>query len=210
MLGQLINFNVIFLRHYECDKCQTLNDSSTHWALPIHTTLSDLDCISSSFNWKFFVLIWLSWNFVWLLITSDSEYTTTFYFYTCSRETSDISSFEKKINVDFFTDTFIARSLKPHDNSLLRVYILYLRRDILDISSVCTSVILSLCPIVSGRYLLNGWTIFNQTWHGSARQSVMRKKWFTIFNVKVTVRSYIIKMWLSIISSKLQVCLPPL
>ena len=34
--------------HYKYDKCQTLHDGSTHKALPIHTTFSDLDCISRS------------------------------------------------------------------------------------------------------------------------------------------------------------------
>ena len=32
-----------FLGHWRYDKCQTLCDRSTHWALPIHTTFSDLD-----------------------------------------------------------------------------------------------------------------------------------------------------------------------
>ena len=43
-------------------------------------------------------------------------------------------------------------------------------------SSVCPSVDLSVCPIVSAQYLL--------------------KNLFTILNVKVTVRAYIIKIWL--------------
>ena len=33
---------------YKYDKCQTLRDGSTHWALPIHTAFSDLDCILKS------------------------------------------------------------------------------------------------------------------------------------------------------------------
>ena len=38
----------------------------------------------------------------------------------------------------------------------------------------------------------------------------MQKKWFTIFNVKVTARAYMIKnMTISTISSKLLVCLQP-
>ena len=37
----------------------------------------------------------------------------------------------------------------------------------------------------------------NQVWLCSIiSQSVMQKKWFTVFNVKVTVRSYMIKIWL--------------
>ena len=37
----------------------------------------------------------------------------------------------------------------------------------------------------------------------------MQKNWFTIFSIKVTVRAYIIKIWLSTISSKLLVRLQP-
>ena len=37
-----------FLEHHEYDKCQTLHDGSTHWALTIHTTFSEFDCISRS------------------------------------------------------------------------------------------------------------------------------------------------------------------
>ena len=39
---------VNFLGRCKYDKCQTLRDGSTHLALPIHTTFSDLDCISRS------------------------------------------------------------------------------------------------------------------------------------------------------------------
>ena len=39
---------VNFLGRCKYDKCQTLRDGSTHLALPIHTTFSDLDCISES------------------------------------------------------------------------------------------------------------------------------------------------------------------
>ena len=58
----------------------------------------------------------------------------------------------------------------------------------------------------SGQYLLN-WRIFcHQTWHGYAAatisQSVMQKKWFTDFNVKVTARAYDQNMTISLVSSK--------
>ena len=36
------------LGHHECDKCQTLHSGTTHCALPVHTTFSDLDQISWS------------------------------------------------------------------------------------------------------------------------------------------------------------------
>ena len=61
------------------------------------------------------------------------------------------------------------------------------------------SVVLSKCPIMSTQYLLNRWTIFYQTWYGgvlSRGDMSCKKNWFTIFSVKVTVRAYIIKIWL--------------
>ena len=89
---------------YEHDKCQTLHDGSTNWALPIHTTFSDYDCISS-FNWKIYVLQ-LSWNFVGLLITSSRSW---MYHYFClflhmfKNDNWHISLFEKKMWPFFFS-----------------------------------------------------------------------------------------------------------
>ena len=40
-----------FLGHYRYDKSQTLHDGSTHWALPIYTTVSDLEVL------KFYLII---------------------------------------------------------------------------------------------------------------------------------------------------------
>ena len=40
-------------------------------------------------------------------------------------------------------------------------------------------------------------------------QSVMQKNWFIVFNVKVTARAYIIKIWLSVVPSKLLVRMQP-
>ena len=37
-----------FLRHYKCNKCQTLHDGITHWVLPVNTTFNDLYHISRS------------------------------------------------------------------------------------------------------------------------------------------------------------------
>ena len=62
---------------------------------------------------------------------------------------------------------------------------------------ICLPVILSVCPILSRRYLLNRSTIFNQIRYGSvfSRGGVSgRKKLVTIFNVKVTVRTCVIKI----------------
>ena len=45
----------------------------------------------NSFEWKFHVLIWLSWNFVGLLIMSSRQWMHHyFYFGICSRENIDI------------------------------------------------------------------------------------------------------------------------
>ena len=68
-----------FLIHCKCDKYQTLHDGTTHWALPIHPTFSDLDRISrsavlNSFNWKVYVFIWLMWNFMGLFTTSNRSW----------------------------------------------------------------------------------------------------------------------------------------
>ena len=40
------NFDVAIFSDYKCDKCQALHDGTTHWALPAHTTSSDLYHIS--------------------------------------------------------------------------------------------------------------------------------------------------------------------
>ena len=48
-LGRVKNFNTgILLRHHKCYICQNLHGGTTHWALAVHTTFSDLDCISRS------------------------------------------------------------------------------------------------------------------------------------------------------------------
>ena len=40
------NFNIVILSDIiNVIKRLTLHDASTHWALPFHTTFSDLDCI---------------------------------------------------------------------------------------------------------------------------------------------------------------------
>ena len=36
------------VRHHRCDKCQTLDGGTTHWALPVHNSFGDLDHISRS------------------------------------------------------------------------------------------------------------------------------------------------------------------
>ena len=81
--------------------------------------------------------------------------------------------------------------------------------------SVCLFVLLSVCLVLSRRYLLHRLTIFNQTWYSGVLSwggSVMNKNWFTIFNVKVTERAYIhvSKMWqFFTVSFKLLVCMQP-
>ena len=61
---------------------------------------------------SFHILIRLSWNFVWLLSTSCKSWIYHYFWLrTCWREIIDIiSSFEKIINVSFFSDTIERRS----------------------------------------------------------------------------------------------------
>ena len=59
--------------------------------------------------------------------------------------------------------------------------------------------LLSVCPSLSGQYLLNRSTISNPTWYcGVVSWGCVscRKKRFIISDVKVTARAYIIKIWL--------------
>ena len=73
-----------FLRHHECNKCQTLYEGTKQWAylfITLSVTLTLLqDHSSVSFNWKLHSLIWLSWNFVELLSTSSRSW---IYYYFC-------------------------------------------------------------------------------------------------------------------------------
>ena len=71
--------------------------------------------------------------------------------------------------------------------------------------SICPSVVLSVCPIVSAWYLLNHSTIFYflifflanlVLWCIIMRWWVIYKNLFTLFIVKVTPRAYLIKIWL--------------
>ena len=69
--------------------------------------------VSNSFNWKFYVLIQLSWNLAWLLITTSILWIYYFWFsHMFKGENWHISSFEKNSNVGFFSDTIEARSFK--------------------------------------------------------------------------------------------------
>ena len=64
------------------------------------------------------------------------------------------------------------------------------------------AVQLSHCPgvmVLSRWYLLNCVTFCNQTWHAGALScagvSCVKKDWFSIFKVKITVMAYIIQTW---------------
>ena len=63
---------------------------------------------------------------------------------------------------------------------------------------ITLSVSPSICPCLSGQYLLITQPFFTKLDMACIimRQCVMQKNWFTIFNVKVTARAYIIKIWL--------------
>ena len=82
-----------FLGCYKYDKCQTLHDGSIHWAFPIHTTFSDLDCISGSQqcqtvlieHFKFLFGQVENMYYCWLRQIAH-EYITIFDLRTCSRE----------------------------------------------------------------------------------------------------------------------------
>ena len=81
---------------------------------------------------------------------------------------------------------------------------------ILESLSICLSVFLSMCPILSGQCLLNHSTVFLPNlvwWCIIMRQRVMQKNRFTLFNVKVTARVYIIKIRLFLLSFELLVSL---
>ena len=61
---------------------------------------------------------------------------------------------------------------------------------------ITSSVVLSVCPIVSAPEPLNHFLPNLVWWCIIMRWCVMQKNWFTIFNVQVTARAYIIKIWL--------------
>ena len=67
-----LQFSLTLSFLYKCDKCQTVLDGSTHWALPGHTTSGDFDRISRlkvwySFDQILYRLIRLVWTFIGLL-----------------------------------------------------------------------------------------------------------------------------------------------
>ena len=70
-----------FLGHYK-----TLhNGSFTHsYHFQWPWLYSKVTAVSNSFNWKFCVLIVLSWNFVWFLIMSSRWYIYHYFFIFCT------------------------------------------------------------------------------------------------------------------------------
>ena len=62
-----------------------------------------------------------------------------------------------------------------------------------------TAKVQNVSECLSGWYLLNRRSCWCQTWYGNAASWARvwyRKKWLAAFNVKVTMRAYIIKIWL--------------
>ena len=123
-----------FFRHSKYDNCQTLLDGDTYWVLPIHTTFSELDCISRSqqyqtvFNWKCYVLMQLKWNSVWLLITSSRSWIYGYFGFLHIFKGDDLTFFPcLKKNVTlllFFSHTGKTKFFKiSMVITLLRVYI---------------------------------------------------------------------------------------
>ena len=96
--------------------------------LPIHGLFTDwwyfkVTAVSNSFNWKFYVLIWLSLNFVWLLIASVRSWISNFYWFLLifKGDYQHISSFDKKkptFNVCFFSDNQSKIFQTLHDHNL--------------------------------------------------------------------------------------------
>ena len=63
--------------------------------------------VSNSSNWKFYVLIWLSWNFVWSLSTSTRPWTYHYFLFLLifNGDNWHVFWFDKKFNVGFSSDT---------------------------------------------------------------------------------------------------------
>ena len=88
--------------------CVFVHDGSNHWALPIQTTFSDLDCISRSHQCqKVLMEHFMFWSdkvqtlYDCWLHQVGQEYTTSFYFCTCSRDII-YSLSEKTFNIGLF------------------------------------------------------------------------------------------------------------
>ena len=94
-VGMLKTLTLGSLRHHKCNKYQTLHDDTIYWALPVHYTFRwhyfKVTAVSNSFNWKFYVLIWLSSNLVWLLIKSSRSW-IYYYFFYCRFDDNDFVS----------------------------------------------------------------------------------------------------------------------
>ena len=117
--------NMINVRH-----CMMVSLIELYPFIPLLVTLIVFQGHSSvkQFLGNIFVCIWLSWNFVQILILSSRSWIITiFYFCTCSWEMMDMfPHLEKQLqkNFAFFLDTVKARSSKLFViMTLLGVYI---------------------------------------------------------------------------------------
>ena len=125
-----------FLRYYKHDKCQILHDGSTHQTLPIHTTFSDLDCISrSQLCQTVFAEILRSYPIMFTLCTIV-DYTNRswiygylWFFCTCSGEVIDVCLFEKTLLLPFSWTLLNKFFQTLHGNSLARDLHCYSRFD---------------------------------------------------------------------------------
>ena len=85
--------------------------------------------VSNSFQWEFYLFKWLSWNFVWLSITSSRSWIYHYFWFShmFMGDHWHISSIEKKnqhFDTAFFSDTVKMRSSKLcMIITLLEVYI---------------------------------------------------------------------------------------
>ena len=85
--------------------------------------------VSNRLNWKFYVLISLSWNFIGLSSTSSRSRTHHLFWWARISKGDNwyISSFEKNFNIGFLSDTFKAKSFKLcRIITLLGIYIVVL------------------------------------------------------------------------------------
>ena len=133
------NLRADFLGHY----CQTLHDGITHWALLIHTTFSDFDCISRAQQCQTV----LTENFMFFsdyVETAIVDYvkimnTTIFFFsHIFKGDNWHVSSLEKNY-VGFFWHHYSKIFPTLHDYNLARGLHCHSRFDDLDCFKV-TSV----------------------------------------------------------------------
>ena len=97
----------------------TLHDNTIYWALPACYTSVTLTLFQNhgsikQFNWKLYVLIRLSWNFVRLLSTSSGSWIDhhCWLSHMFKGDDCNVSSFDKNCIVGFLMDAVQAKFFK--------------------------------------------------------------------------------------------------